>query len=77
MCHVNPARDIAAAAGPAPAMARFPHGFVGEPALADLLRDPIAEALMVADHVRHRDLDALLETARRHLGRRGMPPAAR
>jgi hypothetical protein len=53
----------------------YPRGFFGEPALADLLCDPIAEALMVADHVGNRDLEALLETARRHLSLRYTRPA--
>jgi len=45
-------------------------GFAGEPALSELLRDPIAHALMAADHVEHGELDALLATARRHLRER-------
>jgi hypothetical protein len=35
-------------------------GWTSEPSLFELLSDPIAQALMVADGVKCRDLDALL-----------------
>lgn len=38
--------------------------FAGEPELCDLLRDPIARALMAADKVDSSDLCALLHRAR-------------
>lgn len=41
--------------------------FGGEPKLSELLLDPIAEALMAADRVDPRQLDALLEAARKNL----------
>jgi hypothetical protein len=37
--------------------------------LSELLGDPIAQALMVADRVEQRDLDVLLATVRCHLRR--------
>lgn len=36
--------------------------FVGEPRVAELLRDPIARALMAADKTDHRAVVALLES---------------
>jgi hypothetical protein len=47
-------------------------GWTGEPSLSELLSDPIAQALMVADGVKCRDLDALLANVRgrHHLGKR-------
>jgi hypothetical protein len=39
----------------------------GEPALSDLLQDPITRSLMSADHVEDRDIEALLQKAQRHL----------
>lgn len=41
--------------------------FTREPDLADMLRDPMMQALMAADHVDDRDLDALLADARHSL----------
>lgn len=65
----------AAAADDQPCVTTLPPlGYRGEPALSDLLCDPIAEALMAADRVGHDDLDALLETARCHLGLVGAGP---
>ena len=59
------------AAGRIP-VASFDHRcFFGEPALSDLLGDPIARALMHADRIEHRDLDALLDAVRCHLRRAG------
>jgi hypothetical protein len=75
MAHVHPANDMAAADRQASVMALYPYGFLGEPALADLLRDPIAKALMVADHVDRRDLKALLETTRHQISPRCRGPA--
>jgi hypothetical protein len=40
-----------------------------EPALSELLRDPIVQALMVADRVEQHDLDVLFATVRRQLRR--------
>jgi hypothetical protein len=75
MDQMNSTRQAEAAEGAAPAAALYRHRFAGEPALSDLLGDPIAKALMIADRVGHHDLDALLETARRHLRRSGAAPA--
>lgn len=63
MTHKIPMAQIPGTVRPAP--------FGGEPSLADLLGDPIASALMAADHVEGRDFEALLATARCHLRRRG------
>ena len=41
--------------------------FAAEPKLADILSDPMTQALMVADRVDHRDLEMLLEDARANL----------
>jgi len=41
-----------------------------EPTLSELLGDPIAKALMVADRIEQRDLDVLLATVRWHLRQR-------
>lgn len=41
--------------------------FGPEPTLAELVRDPITHSLMLADHVEHGDLDALLQRARAQL----------
>jgi hypothetical protein len=76
MGQVNPLRHVPAAGGRSPAAPLYPHGFRGEPTLSDLLRDPIAEALMVADHVGRPDLDVLLATARCNLHSRGVHSAA-
>jgi hypothetical protein len=43
--------------------------FIGEPMLSELLHDPMAQALMTADHVDRRQLDTLLDAARRKLPR--------
>jgi hypothetical protein len=45
-----------------------------EPLLSELLRDPIAKALMVADHVALRDLNVLFANVKCQLRRQG-PPA--
>jgi hypothetical protein len=75
MDHSNSMRQPATAECQSPAAALHLDDFLGEPALSDILRDPIAEALMVADHVGHHDLHALLEAARRHLRHGGTAPA--
>lgn len=41
--------------------------FGPEPTLAELVRDPITHSLMLADHVEHDELDALLQRARAQL----------
>jgi hypothetical protein len=41
-----------------------------ESTLSELLGDPIAKALMVADRIEQRDLDVLLATVRWHLRQR-------
>ena len=41
-----------------------PSKWTSEPSLSELLSDPIAQALMVADGVKRRDLDALFANAR-------------
>ena len=41
-----------------------------EPALSDLLHDPIAQALMTADHVDLQEMDAVLNAAREALSQR-------
>jgi len=69
MDHIHPASHHVAAKDQSPVTIFHSQGFAWEPALSDLLHDPIAEALMIADHVGHVDLDALLETARCHLRR--------
>jgi hypothetical protein len=75
MGQVNRTGRIAAAEGRPSVAPLHPRGFLGEPALSDLLRDPIAEALMAADHVELHDLDILLATARCHLHTPGTHPA--
>jgi len=75
MGYTNPIRHTSAAEGRSPIVSLQPHGFVGEPTLSDLLRDPIAEALMAADHVELHDLDILLATARCGLHHPGTHPA--
>jgi len=52
------------------AVVTYRHDFGGEPALSDLLQDPVAHALMAADHIDRHELDALLEAARENLSRR-------
>ena len=49
--------------------ARSDEHFIGEPALSELLHDPIAQPLMAADRVDRRQLDALLDATRRNLPR--------
>jgi len=44
--------------------------FVWEPALAELLGDPMTVALMAADRVDRRDLDVLFDRTRSSLRRR-------
>jgi hypothetical protein len=44
-----------------------------EPALSELLGDPIVQALMVADRVEQRDLDVLFATVRCQLRRQRQP----
>jgi hypothetical protein len=75
MGQVNPIGRTAAAKGRFSGAPPHPRGFLGEPTLSDLLRDPIAEALMAADHVELRDLNILLATARCHLHSPGTHPA--
>ena len=43
--------------------------FTSEPALSELLHDPIAQALMAADRVDRRQLNTLLDATRRNLPR--------
>jgi len=43
-------------------------GPVTEPSLADLFRDPMTQALMTADRVERRELEALLRAKRAQLG---------
>ena len=43
-------------------------GRTSEPSLADLFRDPITKAVMAADRVEYRDLEALLQAKRAQLG---------
>jgi len=43
-------------------------GQVTEPSLADLFRDPMTQALMTADRVERRELEALLRAKRAQLG---------
>ncbi|MFZ2005632.1 MAG: hypothetical protein WB697_04925 [Stellaceae bacterium] len=41
--------------------------FLTEPDLGELMRDPMTEALMAADHVDRRELCALIAQMREHL----------
>lgn len=49
------------------ALAAF-SGRTTEPTLADLLRDPMTKAVMAADRVEYRDLEALLQAKRAQPG---------
>jgi hypothetical protein len=44
--------------------------FIWEPALSDVLGDPMITALMAADRVERRDLDSLFDRTRNSLRRR-------
>jgi len=50
--------------------------WTAEPTVSELLRDPIVQAVMVADCVDQRELDVLLATVRRHLRQRAEPSFA-
>ena len=47
----------------------------GEPALADLLDDPVLHVLMARDHVDRADLQALIQVAQQHLAVRKVSAA--
>lgn len=44
-----------------------------EPLLSELLTDPIAKALMVADHIVPRDISVLIANVKCQLHRQGLP----
>lgn len=48
-------------------LASASHNRAAEPALADLMGDPMTEALMTADRVDRRELRALIAQMREHL----------
>lgn len=65
MCNMHMLQPAAASREPFASASR---GFVAEPALAELMGDPMTEALMTADRVDRRELRALIAQMREHLG---------
>lgn len=59
-CRSGPFRGLADFGPRSPVAALV---WTGEPAISDLLGDPIARALMIADRVKPEELDLLLATA--------------
>ncbi|HTW53943.1 MAG TPA: hypothetical protein VME45_18785 [Stellaceae bacterium] len=64
MCSIHMLEPVAASSEP---FASAAGNFVAEPDLADLMRDPMTEALMTADRVDHNELCTLLLHVRESL----------